>query len=91
MKYWKIFNLQSKAETQRVFKLTLEADILRRNRFVSRTDLFEPHSLVESSSSLNYVTCTLSVDHSSVHYPCNDAVVGVVHLQRDALHSLTHV
>lgn len=29
--------------------------------------------------------CTLSVDHSPVHYPCHDAVVWVVHLERDAL------
>lgn len=31
------------------------------------------------------VYCTLSVDHSSVHYPGYDTVVQIVHLQRDAL------
>lgn len=29
--------------------------------------------------------CTLSVDHSSMHYSCHDAMVQVVHFQRDTL------
>lgn len=33
---------------------------------------------------------TLSVDHPAVHYSCNDAVIGIIHLQSDTLQPWTN-